>query len=136
MSGSNYTAEQLDKILNGLPKDGGLKTVDDPDNQGYLNEIYWYLKAGGYVYTRESTHDVLVAGLTAKGIVTLNEGGFNGLHKKDDRENKIKELQLNELEFQKRIRKQNSIIRIWQIVSIGATILAFLLGFFLKLHRL
>jgi len=106
MSVSKFSTEELDAAISRLPSNGGLSQVENPQNRTFTNEIYWHLKSAGYVFTEESTEDVLYARLTDKGLLLVNTGGFKSLHKKDDRENKIKELQLNELEFQKRIRKQ------------------------------
>lgn len=131
MKQPKFTAKELDNAIEVLPDNMGIAVVENEANQDHINSVYWHLKSEGIVYTQESEETgVICAGLTSKGLLLRNKGGFTALDKKEQKKNRTEELELEALEYQRKIRKQNDLIRIWQLITIGGIIVGFILGHF------
>jgi len=82
-----------------------------------LNVASERLKEYGLIvahYTDNNGGMLAVAFLSDKGIVYLKE---NPTLENPIDDNKLKMLQINELEYKKRIRKMEDVIRIWKFIS-------------------
>ncbi|MCL6101015.1 MAG: hypothetical protein M1292_00770 [Bacteroidetes bacterium] len=88
------------------------------------------LKDKGFIKARVNYDTIIDAAVLAKGEVYLKE---NPTLENPVSENELKRLQKDELEYKKRIRKQDDVIRYWKLACIIVTIVSFILGFLTKI---
>lgn len=121
-----YTAEEKDDALR-LISSGGHVSID---NKRYMSIVDEYLYPEGLVEKpmKLICPEHYVCEISQKGIDFLQAGGFGKLQKEEDKINNIRleieklttenlKLQNDDLEYKKKIRHQEAIIRLHQYIE-------------------
>jgi hypothetical protein len=128
-----YLSEAEKKLLGALSisQYGDTSSVFDGISKVELNAASRRLKELGFIQAQYSEGNNLIAArISDEGAVYLKENP--NLENPIDNED-LKRLQKDELEYKKRIRKQESIIRLWKLLNIVVSaigLIGWLLYFF------
>lgn len=135
---NKYTSEELDKALAMLNENGNLTPIEyvSEDEKAHLDGIFRHLKALGLVELKEAGYIYGVL-LLNKGLGFINEGGFRKREKKDNDNEKFKQLQEENLKLSNINLKLSSEkieyekkFRFWKKTSIILSIVLSLVGLF------
>lgn len=128
---NKYTDKELDKALSMLNTNGILTPIEyhSEEEKQRLDGIFRHLEASGLVKLHEAGYISAVL-LLPRGLVFINDGGFEKRGKDKLEEDNTKKLQALELRLSINELRYKRTLRIWKGIALGLTIASYCVGYF------